>query len=136
MSSVEVSREAPATRTEVHDKFRELLAELFMFNQPELDFGIYRIMATKRDEISRFLDFDLLPQVKEALDTLSADRRVELERDLERAVHSAAQLGVTPETSPRVQDLRRQLANTNAAGIQEEIFSHLYNFFRRYYDSG
>src|SRR5579863_10055724 len=110
MSSAEVSRKSSPTHTGAYGKFRELLAELFMFNQPELDFGIYRIMAAKRDEISRFLDSDLLPQVKEALGTLEADRRAELERDLEQAVRAATQLGVTPDTSPRVQDLRRQLA--------------------------
>jgi len=32
------------------DKFKKLLAELFMFDQADLDFGIYRIMNAKRDE--------------------------------------------------------------------------------------
>ena len=53
-----------------YDKFRKLLAELFMFDQADLDFGIYRIMNAKRDEITRFLDVDLLPQLKDALKTL------------------------------------------------------------------
>jgi len=50
-----------------YEKFRELLRELFMFDRADLDFGIYRIMNAKRGEIERFLESDLLPQVKEAL---------------------------------------------------------------------
>jgi adenine-specific DNA-methyltransferase len=33
-------------------------------DQADLDFGIYRIMNQKRDEVVRFLDKDLLPQVQ------------------------------------------------------------------------
>ncbi len=38
------------------DRLKALLAELFQFDQADLDFGIYRIMNAKRDEIGRFLD--------------------------------------------------------------------------------
>ena len=45
------------------EKLKAKLAELFQLDQADLDFGIYRIMNAKRDEITRFLDRDLLPQV-------------------------------------------------------------------------
>lgn len=48
------------------DKLIRLLKELFQLDQPDLDFGLYRIMHARADEISQFLDQDLLPQVKEA----------------------------------------------------------------------
>ena len=48
------------------EKLRRLLEELFQLDQADLDFGIYRIMNQKRDEIVTFLDKDLLPQVKES----------------------------------------------------------------------
>jgi adenine-specific DNA-methyltransferase len=32
-------------------KFGELVRELFQLNQPELDFGIYRIMHARKDDI-------------------------------------------------------------------------------------
>lgn len=51
-----------------YDKFRSLLRELFMFDRADLDFGIYRIMNAKRDEIERFLENGLLPQVREILE--------------------------------------------------------------------
>ena len=37
------------------------LSEMFQMDQADLDFGIYRIMNAKRDEISQFLEQDLLP---------------------------------------------------------------------------
>jgi adenine-specific DNA-methyltransferase len=123
--------------TQAYDKFKLLLAELFMFDQADLDFGIYRIMNAKRDEIIRFLDNDLLPQVKKALSTFDVTNRAEVEADLEKATKAATQLGISPDASPRVQELRQQLGETtNVQAAEEEIFSFLYNFFRRYYDTG
>lgn len=57
-----------------YDKFRELLRELFMFDRADLDFGIYRIMNAKREEIERFLEADLLPQVREILEKASGSK--------------------------------------------------------------
>ena len=51
--------------SEQYERLVRLLKELFQIDQAELDFGIYRIMNQKADEISRFLDEDLLPQVRE-----------------------------------------------------------------------
>src|SRR5205809_1016891 len=119
------------------DKFKKLLAELFMFDQSDLDFGIYRIMNAKRDEITRFLDQDLLPQVRKAIGELEQANRAILKIDLGRAIEHAKEVGVDPETTPRVKDLREQLAKTaDVEAIETEVFSDLYNFFRRYYDEG
>ena len=43
-----------------YEKLKALLRELFQLDQPDLDFGLYRIMHAKADEINRFLDNDLL----------------------------------------------------------------------------
>jgi len=123
--------------TSAYDKFRLLLAELFMFDQADLDFGIYRIINAKRDEIARFLDTDLLPQVKAALGSLDLSKRSALEADLETATKAAVQLGIAPGASPMVEGLRRQLReSTDLVAEEEQTFSDLYNFFRRYYDTG
>ena len=37
---------------------------MFQMDQADLDFGIYRIMDAKRDEISQFLEQDLLPTLR------------------------------------------------------------------------
>jgi adenine-specific DNA-methyltransferase len=52
--------------TKAFNKLKTKLAELFQLDQADLDFGIYRIMNARRDEINQFLESDLLPQVREA----------------------------------------------------------------------
>lgn len=47
-------------------KLVTLLRELFQLDQPDLDFGFYRIMHAKSAEVTQFLEQDLLPQVKAA----------------------------------------------------------------------
>src|SRR5438093_3427987 len=49
-----------------YEKLKTLLKELFQLDQPDLDFGFYRIMHAKSAEVTQFLDKDLLPQVKQA----------------------------------------------------------------------
>jgi adenine-specific DNA-methyltransferase len=39
-----------------YEKLRSLLQELFQLDQPDLDFGLYRVMHAKSAEVSRFLD--------------------------------------------------------------------------------
>src|SRR5687768_6650127 len=91
-------------------KFKSLLAELFMFDHSDLDFGIYRIMNAKREEITRFLDNDLLPQVRENLAALASGDRAQIESELAKAIESLRELGSDPESSSKVRDLRGQLA--------------------------
>jgi len=92
------------------EKFKRLLRELFMFDQADLDFGIYRIMNSKRDEITGFLENDLLPQVHKALGDLAAVDHAALEVDLAKAIEQARALGVDPDSAQRVKDLRQQIA--------------------------
>lgn len=46
-----------------YEKLKGILREMFQMDQANLDFGIYRIMNTRRAEIEKFLDQELLPQV-------------------------------------------------------------------------
>ncbi|MFN6195516.1 MAG: site-specific DNA-methyltransferase, partial [Planctomycetota bacterium] len=56
-----------------YEKLKTLLKELFQLDQPDLDFGLYRIMHSKSAEVTQFLDKDLLPQVKELRARLKTD---------------------------------------------------------------
>ena len=71
-----------------YEKLKSLLKELFQLDQPDLDFGLYRIMHAKSAEITQFLDNDLLPQVKEAFslykDADSAELQIELAKKSSR----------------------------------------------------
>jgi len=119
------------------EKFKELLRELFNFDAAELDFGLYRIMNAKRGEITKFLDHDLIPTIRTELTRLASGDRQKIESDLTAAFKQAESLGVDPETSPKVKELRRQLAAAvDISALENEIFSDLYNFFCRYYNEG
>ncbi len=119
-------------------KLRSLLAELFQLDQAELDFGIYRIMNAKRDEITRFLEKELLPQVREVLNAYERESRATLEAELEKAKQQAKALGFDdPAQAPKVKELQaRYNAAFDVEAAEQEVFSHLYNFFRRYYNEG
>lgn len=118
-------------------KFKRLLSELFMFDHADLDFGIYRIMNAKRDEIRRFLDDDLLPQVRQEIEHLGSSKREEWKADLETAIATAKRFGADPETSEPVLEIRRKLEQTvDVTALENDIFSDLYDFFRRYYSEG
>ena len=90
--------------SEKYERLKTLLLELFQLDQPDLDFGLYRIMHAKTAEVTKFLDEDLLPQVKEALAGLRDGERPQIEKELAKAIESAEELGVDPETTQKVKD--------------------------------
>src|SRR5690606_9307105 len=104
----------------------------------ELDFGIYRILHARSAEITQFLDKDLLPQVREAFKEYRTADKTELEKELAKAIEQAQALGVDPETTQKVKDLRAKLASeaVDIDTLESEVYDHLYTFFRRYYSEG
>src|SRR5664280_590551 len=96
---------------EKFEKLKTLLKELFQLDQPDLDFGLYRIMHAKSAEVTQFLDKDLLPQVKQGFELYKPADKAELEKELAKAIEQATSLGADPETLPKVKDLRNKLAN-------------------------
>jgi len=121
-----------------YEKLKTLLKELFQLDQPDLDFGLYRIMHAKSGEVTAFLDADLLPQVKEAFALYQPADKAALEAELAAATDQARGLGVDPESTQKVKDLRGKLASSavDIAALEAEVYDHLYSFFRRYYSEG
>ncbi|MBX3329036.1 MAG: site-specific DNA-methyltransferase [Nitrospira sp.] len=121
-----------------YEKLKTLLKELFQLDQPDLDFGLYRIMHAKAGEVTQFLEKDLLPQVREAFSLYKTADKAELEKELATAIEQAQGLGVDPETTQKVKDLRAKLANdaVDIGALEQEVYDHLYSFFRRYYSEG
>ncbi len=121
-----------------YEKLKTLLKELFQLDQPDLDFGLYRIMHAKSTEVTQFLDKDLLPQVKEAFSLYKTADKAELEKELARAIEQAQGLGADPETLPKVKDLRARLKSdaVDVDALENEVYDHLFSFFRRYYSEG
>ena len=122
------------------DKQQQLVAtlkELFMMDQADLDFGIYRIMNAKHTEIEGFLNNELLPTIRETLQ--AGGKATDTQKELDDAIKQAQELGADPDTLPKVQQLKALLgdgANNSLEKDEAEIFSHLTTFFSRYYDGG
>ncbi len=126
-----------APSSEKFDRLKAILREMFQLNRGDLDFGLYRIMNLKAKEIEAFLDNDLLPQVRTALAGNTTDTQAQLEEELAKVRGQAISLGVDPETAPKVEELKQQLAETKADRAAEtDVYNHLANFFARYYDEG
>jgi adenine-specific DNA-methyltransferase len=121
-----------------YEKLKTLLQELFQLDQPDLDFGLYRVMHAKSAEVSQFLDKDLLPQVTAAFGQYRTADKAEIEKDLAKAIEQAQSLGADPETLPKVKDLRARIKNdaVDIGALESEVYDHLFSFFRRYYSEG
>lgn len=121
-----------------YEKLKSLLKELFQLDQPDLDFGLYRIMHAKAAEVTQFLDRDLLPQVKQEFSQYKTADKAELEQQLAKAVEQAQALGADPETLPKVKELRAKIGTdaVDIATLEGEVYDHLISFFSRYYSDG
>jgi len=124
------------------DKYRNrlinLLKELFQLDQPELDFGFYKIMHAKSVQISRFLEDDLLDVIKDAFGEVDEQRLAEAKARYKAAIEQAKKFGAPdPEQTDGVKEAKAQYEQAKDGGNAEsEIYDHLYRFFERYYDNG
>lgn len=110
---------------------------MFQMDQADLDFGIYRIMNQKRDEIERFLDKELLPQVKREFAKYKDAKAEERQKELEKLIKTLEDADVDPDTNPKVLKVKEEMAAYgDEESLANEVFSHLTTFFRRYYDGG
>jgi adenine-specific DNA-methyltransferase len=89
---------------------------------------------------TRFLETDLLPQVRQTLAAVDTGDRAQIQEELAQALAAAQAAGFAAEQaeqSPKVKELRARLAQTtNPAELENEVFSDLTHFFRRYYQGG
>lgn len=125
-------QESPAFK-----QLKDQLREMFQLDRGDLDFGIYRIMNQKRGEVTKFLDEQLLPQVREILEEYQPASASTTQNELKKLLASLNDAGVDPETSPKVKELRAKLTQSvDIDKLENEIYSDLYNFFKRYYSEG
>lgn len=131
------------------DQFIALLGELFQLNQPELDFGLYRILHARSAQIKTFIDTELGSEI----DAHFAGQSQSNAHDaLESArVKVAETLGddaflPTGELKPEYRgtkvgkefELAQQCARDGGGVLADDaqVYEHLYRFFSRYYDKG
>ncbi|MGB3974871.1 MAG: site-specific DNA-methyltransferase [bacterium] len=114
------------------------LNELFQLDQPDLDFGFYRIMHAKSKEVKTFIEEDLLKIVAETFKEAGKGRLIELEEAYKKALKDAVSFGVQdPESTEPVKKAKAALdAVIDIDSSEADVYDHLYRFFERYYDDG
>jgi adenine-specific DNA-methyltransferase len=125
------------------------LKELFQLDQPDLDFGFYRIMHAKAKQVTEFLEKDLLQVIEDTFgnqaDQNSAAALTNARRELEEALGSDAldengllkeSFGALPAGKRYLEALAKAAAAKDALSAEGEIYDHLHRFFERYYEDG
>lgn len=132
-------------------KLQNLLQELFRADKADLDFGIYRIINYRRDQIQNFIDEKLPAIINDALDANSETESAHQEMgDLTQQISQTLGDNVldpdgnlandTYKETPLVQrylETRERLGTPQSRYQRADaIFNHLYTFFSRYYEDG
>ena len=128
-------------------KLQKLLQQLFRADDVDLDFGIYRIINYRRDQIQNFIDEKLSTIVNDTLDanseSESARQEVEtLSKQIPEGMLDADGQLIN-EAFAQVPIVRKYLETKEKLGSPQSryqradaIFNHLYTFFSRYYEDG
>ena len=127
------------------ERLQGLLRELFQFDVADLDFGLYRLLHLKRQEVEAFLTGQLPRQVDEAFVSVARQQLNDLHTHLaeltRRIKKDVADDAIAPTGDPnpaysnikimqQYQDIRRQLASIESTEFNKaEVFNHLYSFF-------
>ena len=126
------------------DRFTKLLKEIFELDKSDLDFGIYRVMNLRKNQIEEFLTQRLPKMVQETLAPFAQGSKEEIRAQMTQIEESVAGMGMTvealPETAPMKQKyiaLQKSLAEgADLSALETDVYSALYSFFNRYYEEG
>jgi adenine-specific DNA-methyltransferase len=127
--------------TENQKKLLNILREIFQFDQADLDFGIYRIMRMKRDEVNRFIEEELPAQISTGLNALAAldttASIAEIDRQIAETKSGSLPEAIKASAIAAYEEQKKSLAGSvDITAIEADIYNHLTNFFSRYYDDG
>lgn len=119
------------------ERFIATMKKVLMLDQADLDFGIYRIMNQKRNQIEDYLNNDLRKQVTEAIRENTSNDAEELKKELALTESNLKAAGINPDDAPKVKELKERITQCgNSEDLENEVYSHLSVFFGRYYDGG
>jgi len=120
-----------------YNQLKDVLNEIFELNKADLDFGIYRIMNQKRKQVIEFIEKQLPEDIKKALSETQTSDKTEIENELKTLKKNLDDAGMVAEDSPKYKTLKEKLLGIeNSDVLEQEVFSHLANFFKRYYKDG
>ncbi len=119
------------------ESFKNTLKKIFMLDQADLDFGIYRIMNQKRNDIEQYLNENLKALITETIERNKSSQAENLQEELAAAKKAAEGLGISPDDLPKVKELKAKISEAgNTEDLENDVYSHLTTFFNRYYDGG
>ena len=125
------------TPADTYTDLKAKLREMFQMDQADLDFGIYRIMNAKRDEISDYLDNQLQPQVQKELQKVADGDGEKIAIRMGEIETAAKKFNADPNQDEEYKELLAQKSGLDQiTALEREIFSDLYSFFARYYEGG
>lgn len=120
-------------------RFTKLLRDMFELEKSDLDFGIYRIMNIRKNEINNFIENTLASEVNSILSKYAADNS-QVRKRIEEIEKQCESVGVKVEDSKLREEYAEYKAllasGTGVAEMESDVYSALYNFFSRYYDEG
>lgn len=138
-----------ANATELKSKFTDLLKSMFQLDQPELDFGLYRIMHAKAERINRFLDTELAQQIDAVFDDANqSDQNQAIEAAKQKLISQlgygafdehgelAEHFRTVPAAKEYLNAVEKAKAGKGNLSERAVIYDHLIRFFKRYYDGG
>ena len=137
------------------EELKNKLMEIFQFESEDLDFGIYRIMNYKRQEIKKFIEEEFIDEIKKQLLSFNEEERNKIEEQLNeissedgvKKYLEAVKKGDKKRIEIYIEDfkdkinkyksLKKQMEEIKfSENLEKEIYNHLINFFSRYYDNG
>jgi adenine-specific DNA-methyltransferase len=137
------------TTEKLRNKLMTKLTELFQLDQPDLDFGFYRIMQTKAEQVKSFIEKDLLQIIEDAFgeqeeqsaSSLKKNAKAKLIETLgDSALDDCGELvqafKETPAGKAYLNEIERIDSLNDNISAESDVYDHLYRFFERYYDEG
>lgn len=120
-------------------RFTKLLRDMFELEKSDLDFGIYRIMNIRKNQINNFIENTLASEVNSILSKYATDNS-QVRKRIEEIEKQCESVGVKVEDSKLREEYAEYKAllasGTAVAELESDVYSALYNFFSRYYDEG
>src|SRR5690606_29461627 len=102
-----------------YNKLQAVLSEIFEIDKADLDFGIYRIMNQKRDDVNKFIEVQLPKDIKKVLSKTQSKDSVHLKQELDQLGSSLDNAGVVRENSPKYLELKKTLRGSGDVTAME-----------------
>jgi adenine-specific DNA-methyltransferase len=140
-------------------RLQVLLIELFQLDKTDLNFGIYRIMNLRANDVNNFINDDLPAKLNEVTEKLMSKGKSDTLAEADEARAELLNLGVEPnDTDDEIEAKFNQYGNRVPAfkenyekykrakeaahetvrteELERDIYNDLYRFFDRYYEEG